>query len=135
MAKMIMKDLLNKANINNVKVSSRGLSVFEQSPVNPHVKTILSNQNIKLSSHCSTLLSEDDFTDDTLLLTMTNSHKQMVKSHFPQADKQVFTLSEYVTGSHADIPDPYGGSIDIYTDCFLELSKLLNVLVKNLLTQ
>lgn len=134
MAEMIMKDLLKTAEIDYIQVYSRGLSVFNSSPVSIHAQTLLSMKNIDSSSHCSTLLSEDDFTTDTLILTMTAGHKQHICAFFPQVVSQTYTLAEYVSGPHVDIQDPYGGSFDIYQECYTQLEKLLKKLIKNLPT-
>lgn len=134
MAEMITKDLLNKADINNIEIYSRGLSVFGPSPLSPHVETILSKQVINISSHCSRILLEDDLTDHTLILTMTDAHKQLVNHLFPTYSNQTYTLSEYVIGTNIDIQDPYGGDLNTYKECFFQLEELLAILVKNLLT-
>jgi len=134
MAEMIMNDLLKKSNIKHIAAYSRGLSVFSPSPATVHVQTLLSMQNIDSSSHCSALLSEDDFTTNSLILTMTSAHKQYVHESFPRYANQVHTLAEYVNGSHADIADPYGGSIDLYRQCYFQLENLLKKLIKNLPT-
>jgi len=134
LAEMIMKDLLKKANINHIEIISRGLSVFGESPVNAHVETILAKYNINLSPHCSTLLSEDDFTSDTVVLTMTNHHKQLASNRFSAYSNNIYTLYEYVDGSNEDVHDPYGGNINIYENCFAELLEVLTILVKDLPT-
>lgn len=134
LAEMIMKDLLKKANLNHIEVISRGLSVFGESPVNAHVGTILTKYNINLSPHYSTLLSEDDFTPDTVVLTMTNNHKQLVNNRFSAYSSNIYTLYEYVMGNDKDIHDPYGGNINIYENCFIQLLELLTILVKDLPT-
>lgn len=127
-----MKDLLAKTNINNINIQSRGLDVFSPLPISTHTETILSKQDIHISPHCSTLLKTNDFTNETLILTMTYTHKQRVDKIFPAYSNQTYTLSEYVTGSHMDIQDPYGGDINIYRACFLQLKELLTILVENL---
>ena len=134
MAEMIMKDFLKTAEIDHIEVSSRGLSVFTPSPVSLHVQTLLSVQNMDTSSHRSCLLSEDDITKDTLILTMTSSHKEHIHGYFPQLASQTYTLSEYTTGYHTDIQDPYGGSLDIYQTCYHQLEYFLKKLIKNLPT-
>lgn len=134
MAEMIMKNLLKTAGIRHIDVCSRGLSVFNASPVSLHAQTLLSMQNIDSSSHCSTFLAEEDITKDTLILTMTNGHKQHIYAYFPQFASQTYTLAEYTTGYHTDIQDPYSGSLDIYKTCYIQLEGFLKILIKNLPT-
>lgn len=128
MAQMIMTDLLDKTGIINVQVLSRGLSVLEASPANPNVHALMDEIGIDASSHKACLLSSDDFTDNSIILTMTLAHKDFVCYLFPEHSSKVYTLSEYVTGNHFDIQDPYGSSLDIYRQCFIELQDLIKKL-------
>lgn len=130
MAELIMRDLLTLNKINHIEVCSRGLSVFSQSPIAPNAKSLLSMQNIDSSCHYSKILSEDDFAQDTLILTMTHAHKDYIYNYFPKYSNQVYTLAKYVTGTHTDIQDPYSGDMDIYRQSYFEIEDLLKKLIK-----
>lgn len=130
MAQLIMASLLDKHNCTTIKVISRGLSVFGEFPISPHAHTLMDELNIDASSHHSKLLTVDDLADDTLILTMTRHHKEIVCSLFPKYCSQAYTLAEYTIGEDFDIYDPYGGSIHVYRQCFMQLDKLIHELLK-----
>ncbi len=134
MAEFLMKDLLKRAGIHHITVSSRGLHVFNPLPIASHVKTLLSQDHIDVSSHTSTMLVKDDFTKATLVLTMTHAHQEHIRSIFPEYSHQTYSLTEYVTGSPGDIQDPYGGNIHVYQECYFQLKKMLKKLITNLPT-
>jgi len=63
------------------------------------------------------------------VLTMTGSHKQAIQTYFPEAREKVYTLREFVgVEGYADIADPYGGDLDAYRRCAVEIEELVDML-------
>ena len=68
---------------------------------------------IDLTLHRTQPVTEDLLKQCDLILTMTEAHKMVLE---PMAKGKVYTLMEYA-GTDGDVPDPYGGDLDEYTEC------------------
>ena len=125
MAEALAKNLVNKEHL-NIIVQSRGVKVDpkETAPEEGTV-TVLKERGIEIGDHKATPLSEDDVKNSTLLLTMTEKHKQKVLADFPEAKGHVFTLAEYANGKHEDIIDAYGEPLEAYKKVEGQLDVLL----------
>ena len=62
-----------------------------------------------------------------LIFTMTSSHKNALLRHFPQAQNKISTLLP-----NCDVPDPFGGTFDIYMATFNSFRKQIEVLAKTI---
>lgn len=93
-------------------ISSRGLSALFPEPYNPKVTAVLMKNDIILENGVSTQLVLEDFSEDTLVLTMNRHVCQRIKEDFENAEN-VFPLMEFCGGS-GDIMDPYGGNVVTY---------------------
>ena len=109
---------------------SRGTVVLFPEPSNPKADMVLANHNLALEEHVSRQLSEEDMTEDTLVLTMTEKQKQHIRETFPAAEN-VYTLKEY-NGESGDVTDPYGGTLVDYEECYNELTRLIKKTVYKL---
>lgn len=120
MAEAIYKRMDNSGNI---EVLSRGLVVLFPEPLNPKTEIVLKKHDLELSDHVAKGLKASDIDENTIILTMTATHKKKVTEHFPNAG-EVYTIKEYA-GEMGDVIDPYGGSLVDYEDCFIELGRLV----------
>ena len=68
-------------------------------------------------------LTEAD-TADSLILTMTAAHKQMIKTQYPSANVRL--ISDFADGSKVPVPDPVGGSKAQYEDVFNQLKHYID---------
>ena len=108
-AAAIMKDINQMPEL---EITSRGIIVLFPEPYNPKARAILAGSDIILENGTSVGLSDSDFAEDTLVLTMDRDEKQKVQSEF-ENNKNVYTIMEFAGGS-GDIFDPYGGDSDVY---------------------
>ena len=107
MAESIMKHLLNKKNVKDVKVSSCGIAAAEGQPMSENAIKALKKMQIKPINHKSRQFKESFFDEYNLILTMTKQQKEMFGGR-----KNVFSISEIT--STADISDPYGMPLENY---------------------
>lgn len=126
MAEALLKAQL-KDSLPGIEVISRGLNVFPGSSLSPETKEVLSDAGLlQYLGHNGvfrpTQLYDDDITDNTLILAMTGSHLSSIMRMFRHAN--VLTVKGYA-GSYGDVPDPFGGTREVYDRCFLELSGLI----------
>jgi protein arginine phosphatase len=131
MAEALLKHVKNSEKIH---VKSAGVFAIDGSDASRYAKEALSEKGIQCS-HQSSSLSEELVEWATIILTMTNSHKQTVIDLYPHAGRKSFTLVEYVAEDgmkKADISDPFGGSLQIYRQTLSDLEGLIEKLIKKL---
>lgn len=68
-----------------------------------------------------------------LILTMTVSHRDTLRSAFAEQADKIVTLKEYVGSAEFDVQDPYGGNSGVYQQTFEELSDQIDVLARKLM--
>lgn len=101
MAESIMKHLIDKKRVKDIKVLSCGLSADVGQPMNENAVTALKSLDIKPHKHKARQFEKKFLEEYNLILTMTNSQKELLQGH-----KNVFTIGELT--STEDINDPYG---------------------------
>ena len=106
-----------------IEIMSRGLVVLFPEPANPKACVVMKNNELSLDNHMSELLKQEEITENTLLLTMSEKQKNTVLETYGD-DVHVYTIKEFV-GMDGDVVDPYGGSLIDYEQCFSELSNLV----------
>ena len=75
-------------------------------------------------------ITEEDITDNTLILTMSEESRQKIFELFPNVEKEdVAVLTEFV-GDELEILNPYGGNLQAYGICYETLNKSIKKLVK-----
>lgn len=127
MAETIYKSLETNSDI---EVISRGLVVLFPEPSNPKAVIVMDNHHLSIKDHTSILLKQEDFDEDTLLLTMNVQQKEKLKEDFG-LDFNIFTLKEFI-GESGDVIDPYGKTLVEYEECYIELARLLKKTVYKL---
>lgn len=111
MAELLMKHMTVHR---DMEIISRGLIVLFPEPVNPKAIAVMRQRGIILDNRTSTALTEDDISEDTLLLAIGNKEKEMVIETY--APDNLYTISEFA-GEAGEIPDPYGKEMDSYVEC------------------
>ena len=126
MAKGILEDCsLNRP----VEILARGLVVNFPEPINPKADAVLISNGINLSDFTSSPLTEEDLTEDTLVLTMENAQREKILSIFPEADPEMVWVLSDLVGDELEIFDPYGGALPYYGLCYEALRKSIKKLV------
>ena len=118
--------------LEDILITSKGLVVLFPEPINPKAEAVLVSHSLSMKNHVSEELTEDDFDDRTLILTMDRVQMdRLLKDH--EHAKNVFTLASYIQADE-DITDPYGGTLADYKRLYedllvyvLRLSKILSL--------
>lgn len=127
MAMGILKDLTLKY---EVEILARGLVVSFPEPMNGKAEAVLISNGINLENFTSRPLTNEEITENTLVLTMEKKHRDKVLSHFSNAHvENVYVLTDFV-GDELEILDPYGGALQSYGLCYETLRKSIKKLVK-----
>ena len=91
--------------LEDILITSKGLVVLFPEPINPKAEAVLVSHSLSMKDHMSEPLTEDDFDDRTLILTMdAGTMNHLLEDH--EHAKNVFTLASYIQADE-DIPDPY----------------------------
>lgn len=115
-----------------VEILTRGLVVLFPEPLNQKAEAVMISNGINMEGFMSVQLTEEDFTDDTLVLVMERAQLEKVFEKFPAADPEnVHVLTELV-GDELEILDPYGGTLQSYGLCYETLRKTIRKLVSYL---
>ena len=126
MAEALMQD---KLLLEDILVDTRGMIVLFPEPVNPKAMEIISQNRLPLEGHEAVQLTKDDFDERTLMLTMEEAQKAKILDEYPDAAKNVYTLSEYC-GRSGDVESPLGKDVPAYGACFLGLKDLIERLAE-----
>ena len=131
MAVGILKDFSLK---HPVDIESRGLVVLFPEPMNQKVEAVLISNGVATNDFMSVQLTEEDFTMDTLILTMEYIQKEKILEKYENViPENVHVLTELV-GDELEILDPYGGTLQSYGLCYETMRKSIQKLV-NLLNE
>ena len=127
MAKGILEDFtLNHP----VEVQAKGLVVLFPEPINQKAEAILISNGIHMDGFTSVQLTEEDLTNDTLILTMERAQKErLLELYGMDKEENIQVLTELV-GDELEILDPYGGPLPAYGLCYETLRKSIKKLVK-----
>lgn len=132
MAEALAKEVLARKSLDaEIQVASAGTAALPGMEASPQALKVMAELGLDLRAHRASLLTRRDVEEADLVLTMTGRHKEMVKELAPEMDGKVFTLAEYA-GTGTDIPDPFGGSEDVYRQCAGELRYLIDLVVDRL---
>lgn len=123
MAEAILQD---KFRLEDILIESRGLVCLFPEPVNPKAEAILVSQGLSMKDHASIAFEKRDLDERTLILTLAEQYKTRLLEDYPQITN-LYTLPEYI-GSSEVIPDPYGGSLADYGNCFEVLKDMIDQL-------
>ena len=119
-----------RADVYKRQIECRGLVVLFPEPLNQKAEAVMISNGINWENFTSTQLEDEDFTDDTLVLTMEHSQLEKIFEKYPSArEENVYVLTELV-GDELEILDPYGGSLQSYGLCYETMRKSIIKLVK-----
>lgn len=131
MAEALLKHVKNS---DQIQVKSAGVFAIDGYQASPNAVEALKEKGIS-SHHRSSSLTPELADWATIILTMTNQHKQSVIDLYPHAGRKTYTLSEYVSDQEEgirDISDPFGGPLHMYRQTLSDLEPLIEKLILKL---
>ncbi|MFA9423795.1 MAG: low molecular weight protein arginine phosphatase [Sedimentibacter sp.] len=140
MAEGIFKYLIKNEHIDNVNISSAGISAYEGQKANEKAIEVLNSLGIDITNHKSRQLNNSIIDNSDLILTMTNSHKMSILKYAPKVSEKVFTLKEFVNTFNEeiidfrnfDIDDPFGMDYSGYYRSMEEIKSELKKIIVNI---
>ncbi len=115
---------------NKVEIVTRGLVALFPEPLNQKAEAVMISNGINLEGFMSSQVCDDDFDDDTLVLTMEARQRQKILESFPHARPENVQVLTELVGDELEIIDPYGGTLQAYGLCYETLNKSIKKLVK-----
>jgi len=124
--------LLQQAGITYIEIKTAGVMTPTGLLPTPEVVQLLQEENVDIKRHRSRPLTNELINAADLILGMTPIHVQKAIRMTDEARGKTFLLKEYVgfTGRHVQIPDPMGGTMEIFKKCFSDIKQSLQKLVE-----
>lgn len=97
--------------LSSVKAQSAGIAAGAPSGAAKNACIAAADYGADLDNHISSQLTVEDLEEYKLVITMTASQRDMLRSYV-NSDK-IMTLAEFA-GEEGDVSDPYGGSLELY---------------------
>lgn len=114
-----------------VEILSRARVALFPEPINQKAEAVLISNGITVEGFMSEQLSEEDFSEDTLVITMEEAQREKILQDYKAQEEQVQVLTQLV-GDELEIMNPYGGTLQAYGLCYETLNKSLKKLVDKL---
>jgi len=90
--------------------SSAGISTCDGLKASEYAITSARFFGVDISKHRSRMITSEIVNDSDLIYLLNPNHYTPFVNSFPEAEKKTFILGN-------GISDPYGGSLEIYTEC------------------
>ncbi len=116
----------------NIKVLSAGTSAFPGEPASHNSLVAMRKVNLDLSDHRSRPLSDQLVAISDLILTMTSGHKELIHLQHPDLELPIFRFREWVASGSKEVPDPFGGPLDLYLQTRDSLVEAIPSILKHL---
>ena len=114
----------------NVAVESAGVMAPPGMPASSGATEVLKEWLIDLRPHRSRMLSREIVDAATLILVMTEQHRQDVLASFPRAKGRVFLLTSFGSSRRGkDISDPIGLPVHVYRQVRDEIDSAISDLI------
>ena len=117
----------------NIEVSTAGLFAQEGGQASPLAKQALQEIGLDISYHRTTPLHPDICKEADLILTMTETQKDLLQRLREDLDLPVYTLAEYAGEPAMEVQDPYGQDIKAYRDTLAQLDYLVDRLLQKII--
>lgn len=123
---MAMAIFNKKAKESGIDVISLSAGLFaDGSCVSKNAIAALENSGISDFSHTSVQLCADLIDKCDYIFGISKRHTEAIRAAFPDAAEKIFSFPK-------DIPDPYGGNLDVYTFTLGEIEKGVDEIIRTL---
>lgn len=94
-----------------IKAQSAGISASAPGRAAKNACIAVEKYGANLDTHISSQLTAEDLESYKLILTMTSSQRDLLKSYVN--DEKIMTIAQFAEEDE-DVSDPYGGSLELY---------------------
>lgn len=130
MAERLLKHALKgEPSLSHVKVYSAGISAYTGDGPSENAIKALEKVGLDLSDHRSRRLSPELLEISDIIFTMTRVHRDLIRELYPQVSVPILLFREPAAGDNAEVPDPFGGNLDLYLETRDSLAEAIPPLV------
>ncbi len=101
------------------EIVSRGLVVLLPEPINEKAEAVMISNGIQIKDYKSNALTEEDFTDDTMVIAVERQQYESMLSKYDHASS-VYLLEELI-GRPVNYEDLRGKELSDYGKCFEQM--------------
>ena len=130
MAAAYFQHLCEAADI-DVSVESVGLAALDGEPMSEAAAKTLNHEGVDTPTSRSRQLTDDHVAAADLIVTMTHAHLAQLQHSTVAAPEKTFTLMSFVD-SKSNVDDPFGGSVDEYSQCLTTMKPALDALLEHI---
>ena len=104
------------APLNQIKVVSAGVSAFGGDPASANSVKALKKVGLDIEDHRSQSFTYALMDQSDLILVMTESHREIIQQAFPEDKTPIMRFREKIANGSKEVPDPYGGPLNLYVE-------------------
>jgi protein-tyrosine-phosphatase len=126
-------------------IISAGISALPGMSPTPEAIKVMTEQGIDISQHIATQVQEDLIKKADLILVMSNTHKDYIKTKFTFAQDKIYLLKEFAqigefksiqkTDENYEVVDPLGRPIEFYRIVAKQLKENLEKILNKILEE
>lgn len=147
MAEGIFKKMLKERKEDNrsFNIISAGISALPGMSPTPEAIKVMTEQGIDISRHIATRVQEDLVKKADLILVMSNTHKDYIKTKFTFTQDKIYLLKKFVqisefksiqkTDENYEVVDPIGRPIEFYRIVARELKQNLEKILDKIIEE
>ena len=121
-----LRSLCEKSGRTDIHAASAGVGVCFGNAANSQACEILKKYGADISGHTARQVDAKMISQADLILAMTGSHLQTLRSEFPEASGKMRLLMDYAGSPGGNVPDPFGGSFQTNESCFLKMKEAID---------
>jgi protein-tyrosine-phosphatase len=122
--------------LRSIPVLSAGVAARDGDPVSENSVYALKKVGLDIATHQSTALTQEMLNSASLVLGMTESHRQMIQLQADPVPKNIFLFREFMPQrGHKEIGDPFGGPLKLYEATRDEMVEAIPSLLEFIKTQ
>jgi len=122
-AAALLRDRLQRRGLNDWVVRSAGTWAQEKRGASQYSLELMAQRGLDISDHQAEMIDRRHMKEADLVLCMESGHAEALRVEFPWAADKIFLMSEMM-GKKYSISDPYGRSRDAYESMVVELVRL-----------
>ncbi len=131
MAEYFARKYIEENNLGKFKVASAGINAVTGESASKEAVEVMKEKDIDINDHKSKMLMEEDLQENDRVLTMTNSHKEVIQDTYDYDN--VYTLKHFVQSCEdCDILDPFGFGLDKYRETREEIEDAVKKLLSKM---
>ena len=136
MAEGILRDLLQKKEIDGIEVASAGTGAPREAPPTSYAILTMVEKGIDISAHRSRLMTREMSNEADLILVMERNHQRFIEQLDPSTRGKVFLLKQFDRQhmeEDPEIDDPIGTELDFYRICGEILEKEIKCILPRII--